>query len=367
MFLKLSVRSTAYFKQICLMWIAVFGVSISSSAVASESHPHNVPKSVTQAVMSTKPLVSLGGGVQSTDIPVSPSPATPRYTPPKVEHAHESTHPAHSEVHFVLKKGPEIKHDKASQSGAHAKTTHHGKAHWRYSGEAGPEHWGTLSPKFALCQSGKNQSPIDITESHAVGTTKLAKLSVFYHPAILNIVNNGHTIEAIYPAGSYIKIGQHRYDLLQYHLHTPSEHTRNGIHYPLEMHLVHKDRQGNLAVIAIIFKEGKANPYLDKIILNAPVALNAPRLAKGISLSPEKFFPKNKTFFKYSGSLTTPPCSEGVYWTVFKYMAEASAEQIKELNQMLGKNNRPVQQPYARNVLKSYADRNDSNTQYEFY
>lgn len=367
MFLKKSVKQgvlpfTSSSKlKVGLMVFSLLG-SLQTSAWASEhAVPQKAPHSVTKPEISTMPLINLGGEVHGSNIPSLPTSSS--YT----AHSNSTPHTVpRSEIHFVAKKAPiHSQPTLGKHAGGH--TTHEHQAHWTYSGDTGPAHWGDLSPKFSLCKSGKNQSPIDVTESVAVGTTRLAGLDVFYKPATLKIVNNGHTIQVNYPVGSYIKIGHHRYDLLQYHFHTPSEHTRNGVHYPLEMHLVHKDHDGNLAVISVLFEEGKMNPFLDKIILNAPIKLNAPRLAKKITFSPTQFFPKNKTFFKYSGSLTTPPCSEGVYWIVFKYTAQASAGQIQDIQNMLGNNNRPVQPPYARSLLKSYADHEDSNTEYEFY
>lgn len=239
--------------------------------------------------------------------------------------------------------------------------------HWQYSGKEGPDHWGDLSENYATCKTGKNQSPINLMDQMAVGTTNLPGFDVFYRESYLKIVNDGHSVQVNYPLGSYIKINGHRYELLQFHFHTPSEHQINGFNYPMEMQLVHKDGFDNLAVIGIIFQEGETNEALEGIVQNLPTELKKTEIHKEVNIDPRNFFPENKQFFKYSGSLTTPPCSEGVYWIVFKQPIQASAEQIQKMNEAMGDNARPVQKLNSRSLLKSWSDASQDTIDYEFY
>lgn len=239
--------------------------------------------------------------------------------------------------------------------------------HWGYSGPGGPDHWGELAPENINCKIGKNQSPIDLRDNVAVGTTGLPQLDIVYQDVPLKVVNNGHTVQINYPLGSYIKVAEHRYELLQFHFHTPSEHKKEGFNYPMEVHLVHKDGDGHLAVMGILFQEGEENEALNTLLSNLPKQVGKQEVHQNESLNPAGFMPGNKDFYKYSGSLTTPPCSEGVYWMVFKQPIQASAEQIQQMNSLMGDNSRPFQPTNARAVLKSWADQLEEPPLYEFY
>lgn len=247
---------------------------------------------------------------------------------------------------------------------------HHsdGPAHWGYAGKEGPRHWGDLSAEFSTCKEGKNQSPIDLRDSKAVGTQGLADLDIRYRDVPLKVENNGHSIQVNYPLGSYIKVGGKRYELMQYHFHTPSEHQLGGFNYPMEMHIVHRDGDGNFAVIGVIFQEGEENDYLNTLLNVLPKKQAKEKIYSGLSLNPAYFIPGNTEFYKYSGSLTTPPCSEGVYWMVFKQPVSASAEQIQQMNEVMGENARPTQAINSRSVLKSWSEgMTQEQPMYEYY
>jgi len=239
--------------------------------------------------------------------------------------------------------------------------------HWSYSGAKGPKHWGALSSEFSTCQAGKNQSPIDLRDKAAIGTQGLASLDIAYKDVPLKIINNGHSVQVNFPLGSYIKVGGHRYELLQYHFHTPSEHYKEGFAYRMEMHLVHKDGDGNYAVMGVLFQEGEQNEHLNGLLKRLPKEVGKQQIHNDLKLNPVHFLPANTEFYKYSGSLTTPPCSEGVYWMVFKHPIEASAEQIIKMNELMGENARPVQPLFSRNVLKSWNEPEETPPLYEFY
>ncbi|MDX1351905.1 MAG: carbonic anhydrase family protein, partial [Thiomicrorhabdus sp.] len=200
-----------------------------------------------------------------------------------------------------------------------------------------------------------------------VGTDGLPQLDIHYRDVPLKIVNNGHTLQVNYPLGSYIKLNEHRYELLQFHFHTPSEHQKDGFNYPMEMHLVHKDGEGNLAVMGVIFQEGEENPQIQTLLNNLPKEIGKEELRRGAGVNPVMFIPGNTEFYKYSGSLTTPPCTEGVYWMVFKHPIEASIEQIQQLNEVMGDNARPVQKINSRTLLKSWMEPTQEPKMYEFY
>ncbi len=224
-----------------------------------------------------------------------------------------------------------------------------GGSHWTYEGTEGPEHWGELDPAFKLCSSGKNQSPIDLKEFVAAD---LKPIRFAYQPGTRAILNNGHTIQVNYAPGSSITINGHRFELKQFHFHAPSENRINGKSYPLEGHLVHADEQGNLAVVAVMFQEGAANPLLAKLWQGMPEAAGEQReLAEKLDVS--ALLPKKRAYYRFNGSLTTPPCSEGVWWLVMKQPVTVSKEQVEQFAHLMHHpNNRPVQPVNARPVLQ---------------
>lgn len=223
------------------------------------------------------------------------------------------------------------------------------EVHWGYAGAEGPEHWGTLKPEFATCGTGKNQSPVDIKD--LVGAD-LQPIRFTYRAGGNEVLNNGHTIQVNYAPGSSISVGGHVFELKQFHFHAPSENQVGGRSYPLEAHLVHADRAGNLAVVGVMFVAGKENQVLARAWAAMPeqagvkTALTSPTDAEGL-------LPRKRAYYRYSGSLTTPPCSEGVLWLVMKDPVTASKAQIEAFEHVMHHpNNRPVQPANARAILK---------------
>ncbi len=227
----------------------------------------------------------------------------------------------------------------------------HGMVEWGYKGKIGPEYWGDLSPEFVMCKIGKNQSPIDIDTSKAVKAC-LEPIEFHYVADAKYVVNNGHTIMVETEGKSYIVVDGKKFYLKQFHFHAPSEHTVDGKYYPFEAHFVHTDRKGNLAVIGVLYKVGRENPTLTRIWNDMPTKKGEKRVLTS-KVNPSLLLPKNGDYYRYSGSLTTPPCSEGVRWFVMKEVEELSAEQLKMFEEVMdGPNNRPVQPLNARKVLK---------------
>lgn len=224
-----------------------------------------------------------------------------------------------------------------------------GSAPWGYSGEEGPENWGSLSAEYGICGSGKNQSPIDIRNTIEA---PLEGIAFSYQPTALDCVNNGHTVKASCAPGSEMTIEGTTYKLLQFHFHTPSENMINGESFPMEVHLVHADADGNLAVVGVMFREGAENPVVTSIWDRIPKAKGETVKDEGVQLSAADLLPANQEYYRFNGSLTTPPCSEGVKWFVMKEAVEASAQQVKQFTEaMHGPTNRPVQSANARPVL----------------
>jgi len=244
--------------------------------------------------------------------------------------------------------------------------------HWEYSGSAGPSNWHSISDKFALCGSGKRQSPVDIQFEIPAHLYPL----VFRHQSVpLQVVNNGHTLQANYGTpvtsetvkigsktypikqepiyNSQMMLGDIPYKLLQLHFHTPSEHAINGQRAAMEVHLVHQSADGNLAVVGILLNAGSQNPLLQKILDNTSDEINRVYSPQGININTSDLLPANRQFFHYSGSLTTPPCSENVNWFVMKSEMQVSEQQIKRFAQLIGDNARPLQGMNWRSMLIS--------------
>lgn len=223
----------------------------------------------------------------------------------------------------------------------------HGKApHWGYAGREGPENWGRLSRDFAVCGAGREQSPIDL--NNAIPAV-VGDPVVQWQRTPLVVVNNGHTIQVDVAAGSSMILDGAVYQLLQFHFHHPSEHTVDGIAYPLEVHFVHKGAAG-LAVLGVMFQEGPPNPTLGAIWDLMPAKPGQVRDPVAM-LAPEALLPADATTWRYAGSLTTPPCSEVVSWVVYRQAVTASAQQIQAFAALFPLNARPVQPLNRRKLL----------------
>ena len=220
--------------------------------------------------------------------------------------------------------------------------------YWTYSGEKGPDNWAKLRPDYAGC-NGKNQSPINLT-----GFIKadLKPIDFTYQPEGNEILNNGHTVQVNYAEGSSIVVDGIRFSLKQFHFHAPSENQINGKSYPMEAHLVHADKDGNLAVVAIMFIEGKENKTLAQAWSHMPKNSGDKQTVPS-PVAAEGLLPSNRDYYRFNGSLTTPPCSEGVRWLVMKEPVSASRQQIQAFAHVMHHpNNRPVQPTNARLVLQ---------------
>jgi carbonic anhydrase len=227
---------------------------------------------------------------------------------------------------------------------------HHESPHWSYSGAGGPENWGKLSAEYNLCNSGKNQSPINLTK---FVEGDLTPIEFDYQPAGNKILNNGHTVQISYAPGSTISVDGHKFELKQIHFHEPGENQIDGKLFPMEAHLVHQDEDGNLAVVAVMMDEGEANKALQTAWEKIPMQAGEKYELDAV-VSADNFLPENRDYYQFNGSLTTPPCTEGVQWLVMKTPVSVSQEQLQAFDDAMDNhpNNRPVQPVNARTVIQ---------------
>ncbi|MGF1478606.1 MAG: carbonic anhydrase [Cyanophyceae cyanobacterium] len=212
--------------------------------------------------------------------------------------------------------------------------------HWSYGGAANPTQWGRLGHDFALCEVGRDQSPINIDADNAIVGAK-AEIDFNYGSVPLVVVNNGHTIQVNYAEGSTVRISGEEYELVQFHFHTPSEHTTSGQAYAMELHLVHRNAVGELAVLGIMMTEGIAHSAIATIWEHVPGEKT--KAVAESTINAADLLPSSVNYFSYGGSLTTPPCSENVRWYVFAEPIQVSQEQIDRFENLYPVNARPTQ------------------------
>lgn len=220
--------------------------------------------------------------------------------------------------------------------------------HWSYSGPTGPDHWGELSAEFSACSIGLNQSPVNITNTLAAD---LDKLTVDYNARATSVINNGHTLQINVAQGSWLHVGDEKFQLLQFHFHSPSEHQVNNELFPLAAHFVHENDSGALAVIGVFFREGAWNDELAKIGAIAPRDINQP-VAIDMDLTEMELWTDHENYYRYSGSLTTPPCTEGVRWFVLKEVGHIDSRQVANFVALIGEDARGPQPINARIILE---------------
>lgn len=229
---------------------------------------------------------------------------------------------------------------------------HSGEIHWSYDGEAGPTSWGKLKPEFSMCALGKRQSPINIADGSTLeGPAEPIQFN--YSPSNATVVNNGHTIQVDMQGENSITVRGSTYRLLQFHFHTPSEEQIDFKRYPMVAHLVHKNDDGQLAVVALLMDVATTNPLIDKVWTYMPLEVNDRVRMPRDFLNLTELLPSDQRYYQFMGSLTTPPCSEGVLWLVMKKPIQISKEQHKLFTQLYAFNARPVQPLNGRTVREA--------------
>jgi len=226
----------------------------------------------------------------------------------------------------------------------------HAGPHWSYGGTDGPTHWGELDKTFKTCQLGHHQSPIDI---RAPKPADLPPIQFAYRPTSLHIVNNGHTIQVNYAPGSFIIVGDKRYQLTQFHFHHPSEERINGKGFEMVAHLVHAAPDGKLAVVAVLLDAGAANPVIASLWQHLPAHEGREQKLDDVQIDVTGLLPQDRGYYTFTGSLTTPPCSEDVTWFVLKAPEPISQSQADAFGKIYPRDARPVQPLNDREVLAS--------------
>ena len=222
-------------------------------------------------------------------------------------------------------------------------------AHWSYEGENGPARWGDLDAANKVCAIGSQQSPIDI------GTTiksQLPALKIDWARSADTIVNNGHTIQLNFAEGSTMRLGDVKYELLQLHFHRPSEHLIGGKNFPMEAHFVHRADSGALAVVGVLMTTGKPNAAFSQIVSTMP-AKEGPAVKADARINPNALLPARLGYYRYSGSLTTPPCAETVEWLLLTDPIQVAEADVASFAKLYPMNARPAQKDNRRYVLQS--------------
>ena len=221
--------------------------------------------------------------------------------------------------------------------------------HWGYEGEIGPANWSKINSDWAKCSTGNRQSPIDIRDGMKVD---LEQIAFDYHPSSFNVQDNGHTVQVTMGGGNFLNVGNRMYELVQFHFHRPSEERINGKGFEMVVHLVHKDGEGRLAVLALLLERGKPQPAIQTVWNNLPLE-KGDITSPSIVLDPNDLLPQRRDYFTFMGSLTTPPCTENVLWLVMKEPVQASPAQMALFSRLYPLNSRPIQPASGRIVKES--------------
>ena len=233
---------------------------------------------------------------------------------------------------------------------ASADTANHG---WTYTGEHGPAHWGAMSEAFHACESGRAESPIN-SESAKKAPADMPRLKINYAPLPIDIVNTGHAVQFnATPGTDSISLGDQAYQLVQFHLHSPGEERFAGKENVMDAHLVHSSAGGKLLVLAVQFKLGDhPNPVIQAMLDRVPAEKGAEMKVSAVTVNPLDLLPKNTGYYTYSGSLTTPPCTEGVTWIEFKEPVSITKQQLDAMHYFYRGNQRPVQALNEREIFE---------------
>lgn len=238
-------------------------------------------------------------------------------------------------------KAPRVTH---SIEGLHfyAETPNH-EMHWGYEGKVGPDQWGKLKRDYETCLEGKRQSPINFVVKDAKRVSPAAPIEFTYKDSHLSQVNNGHALQANVEEGSFITVGKKRYDLMQYHVHNPSEHFVDGEAFDLELHFVHQAKDKSFAVVGVMVRASEGAPdseLLQQMLSEFPLKVNEPKEFSA-KVNPERLMPPKdrRAYFTYPGSLTTPPCSETVQWYVLGTPITVSQKQQRQVARLIGGKN----------------------------
>ena len=227
----------------------------------------------------------------------------------------------------------------AAEADVDSETSGHGAVHWGYTGAGAAALWGDLAPEFEVCKTGTQQSPINIDKFIQA---ELPRLTYAYSPSPLSVSNTGRSVQVNYAPGSHLTLDEKVFELQSFQFHTPSEHYLDGAPYPMELEFIHKAEDGAMAIISVLVKVGAHNPVIEGIWQNVPAAGQS-KSVDSVGLSAEDLMPEDKSYYTYEGSLTSPPCTEGVVWYVLKEPIEISEKQLTAFQGVFPVNARPIQ------------------------
>ncbi len=247
------------------------------------------------------------------------------------------------ETHRADKLSPSVPHPLAA---AH---TPGAAPAWAYAGAAGPAAWGAIRPEFQLCGKGQRQSPIDIRDGIAV---ELEPVQFDYRASAFKVIDNGHTVQVNIGTGNSIQVGGRRYELVQFHFHRPAEERINGRQYDMSLHLVHQDAEGRRAVVGLLLERGTPQPVVQSVWNNLPLEKGIEQ-AGGSPMDLNQLLPADAGYYTYMGSLTTPPCDEGVLWMVMRQPVPVSQAQLDIFARLYPMNARPLQSASGRLIKQS--------------
>jgi carbonic anhydrase len=253
------------------------------------------------------------------------------------------------ELHLAAAAQPATKPAGKPRPAANRATSQRPSDDWSYDGESGPQAWGRLKPEFNKCASGTRQSPIDIRDGIRVD---LDPVQFDYRPTAFRVVDNGHTVQVNVAPGNTIEVIGRRYELLQFHFHRPSEERIDGRQSDMVAHLVHEGPEGRLAVVAVLLERGGAHPVVQAVWNDLPLEKGEEVPARA-PLDLNHLLPADRRYYTFMGSLTTPPCSEGVLWMVMQQPVSVSPEQIDVFARLYPMNARPLQQASGRLIKQS--------------
>ena len=339
-----------------LAWPAWVGASDAHAPAKSDAHAPakpdaHAPAKAKAEAASADPMdvlrEKLAQKLGAVKAPNAPSPYVVRVVAKAGEAAHDG-HGAAAEAAKPARPKPKPA-DLVAKLRAERAKGHAGHAHWGYGGDAGPENWGALKPEFSQCSTGQRQSPIDIRGGVKVD---LEPIQFDYRTTNFRVVDNGHTIQVNLGGGNSIEVQGRRYDLLQFHFHRPSEERIDGRQFDMVAHLVHKDPEGRLAVVAVLLDRGSAHPLVQTVWNNLPLEKGMEMVAS-TEMDVSQLLPADRRYFTYMGSLTTPPCSEGVLWMVMRQPVPISVDQVGVFGRLYPMNARPIQQASGRLIKQS--------------
>lgn len=274
--------------------------------------------------------------------PAKAAPVPPSLVPPRTR---ASTAPSQADTYTYVRNSARASRKKA----APVEADPYAHVHWGYEGLGAPANWAKLEKDYATCATGKRQSPIDIRDGIRVD---LEPIKFNYKTTLYRIINNGHTIQVNVGGGSTISVMGRKFELTQLHFHRPSEERVDGMAFDMVVHLVHKDLDNQLAVIAVLLEQGKEQPVIQSIWNNMPLEVNQ-EVSPIVPIDLSRLLPESRAYWTYMGSLTTPPCTEDVMWIVFKQPVPVSEEQVAIFSRLYRNNARPIQPPNNRLIKES--------------